>query len=81
MTTQAKKERMAEEREREKCVVHDFCEANKIPFEFITDYQIRLAERLDIYPTAKKYCFFDRGASRWGMYTTIETVCRQYGII
>lgn len=82
MTTQAKKERMAQEREAEKCRVHDVCEAHKVEFELITDYQIRIAGKLDVYPTAKKYCWlFAPGGARWGMYHSIEHLLREYDII
>lgn len=76
MSTQAKKQRLAEQREHEKCVVHDYCEANGIEMEFVNDFQIRLNGVLDIYPTAKKFCFLPR--KTWGMYTRIEDLCNKH---
>lgn len=76
MSTIAKRERIAEAREREKCVVHDYCEAHGIQFEFINDFQIRLKGKLDIYPTAKKYCYLPKPV--WGMYTKIDDLVKKY---
>ena len=79
MTTIAKRERLTEQREREKCIVHDYCEENKIEMEFINDFQIRLAGRLDVYPTAKKFCYLPRKV--WGVYDRIEDLGKKYFVL
>lgn len=76
MATASKRERLAEEREKEKCAVHDYCEANGIKMEFINDFQIRLNDTLDVYPTAKKYCYLPKPV--WGMYTRVEDIVKKY---
>ena len=77
MTTIAKRERIAEEREQEKCRVYDYCEENKIEMEFINDYQIRLNGKLDVYPTNKKFCAF-QPRTHWGFYYSLEELCKKY---
>lgn len=76
MSTASKRYRLATQREQEKCVVHDYCEANGIEMVYITDYQIRLNGKLDIYPTAKKFCYLPKPV--WGMYTRIDEVVKKY---
>lgn len=79
MTTASKKQRLVDQREQEKCVVHDYCEAHEIKVEYINDFQWRLNNVLDIYPTAKKFCFLPRKV--WGMYSRIEDMGKKYLMI
>lgn len=76
MTTNTKKAERADRREYEKCLVHDFCEDKQIKMEHINDFQIRLDGRLDVYPTAKKFCFLPK--KLWGMYSQINDLCKKY---
>lgn len=66
MTTQAKKARLREQREMEKCEIDDFCKQHKLEQEYITEYQIHIENVIDIYPTGKKYFLLKE--KKWGMY-------------
>lgn len=70
--TKSKRERIRNQRETEKCVIDDFCHDHGIERREITGYQIRLNEKVDIYPTNKKYCVLNRYGGKWGRYEKIE---------
>lgn len=73
MATEAKKARLQNQREKEKCRIDDFCAEYRIEMRQINEYQIRLNERLDVYPTSKKYCILDRyDKTRWGQYQNVK---------
>lgn len=72
MTTESKKARLREQRESEKCRIDDFCHDHSIEKEEITEYQIRLNGRVDVYPTGKKYCLLNGYGGKWGQYERIE---------
>lgn len=72
MTTATKKARLREQRESEKCRIDDFCKEHGIEMEHMTEYQIRLDGKIDVYPTNKKYCILSRFGGKWGQYNKIE---------
>lgn len=74
MSTQAKKERLAQQRDQQKCEIIDFVEQHKFECEHLNDYQIRINGILDVYPTNKKYCVLK--TKRWGMYDRVEELLR-----
>lgn len=70
--TESKKKRMAGRREMGKCEVKDLCDQHKLDFRMITDYQIRVDNKVDIYPTGKKY--FNLRTKDWGQYETMDEI-------
>lgn len=74
MVTESAKRRKKEAREVNKCELYDMCQLNNIEVRAITEYQIRIGERLDAYVTAKK--FFDLRSKRWGMYNDVNELLK-----
>jgi hypothetical protein len=70
--TNAKKERLKEQREMEKCRIDDFCHEHEIEKVEITEYQIRLNGKMDVYPTNHKFCILNSFGGKWGQYNRIE---------
>jgi hypothetical protein len=70
MSTASKKARLKEQRERGKCEIDDFCHSHNLQFEFITEYQIRIDGKVDVFPTNKR--FYNLQNSRWGWYNRVE---------
>lgn len=73
-----KSAKKAEAREIEKCAISDFCEVNGYEMEFINKYQIRIDNKVDVYPTNKKFCVMHwasaTGCPQWGTYQNIEDI-------
>lgn len=74
MSTQAKKERLRQQREMGKCEVDDFCKENKFDFEFITEYHIRIENQVDVFPTNRRFCILKN--KRWGAYNFINELLK-----
>jgi len=75
MSTQAKKARLKEQREKGLCEIDDFCSINKLEKEQINEYQVRVyghnEKEVDLYPTNKKYCRLGT-IPVWGMYSKLD---------
>ena len=78
---QKEKEKLAR-RNLNLCELYDFCQENKIEMYQINEYQVRLNNKLDIYPTNKKYCVFNKEdylKNKWGVYSDLKELL-QYAI-
>jgi len=61
------------------CELYDFCKENNIEMYEINEYQVRLNNKLDIYPTNKKYCVFnkeDYTRNIWGAYSDLKEIIK-----
>lgn len=73
-----KSAKRAEAREIEKCAISDFCDVNRYEMNFINPYQIRIDDKVDVYPTSKKFCVMHwaslTGRPLWGTYQSIKDI-------
>ncbi len=74
MATESQKNRKKEAREINKCKLYDFCQVNNVELNPITDYQIRLNEKVDVFVTSKK--LFDLQTKKWGIYENEEDLLK-----
>lgn len=75
-TSFAKKERLRNQREIEKCKIDDFCKDHNIKMAHLTEFQIRLNKRIDVYPTNKKYCILNAFGGKWGRYSDLDELIK-----
>ena len=63
-----------------KCELYDFCQNHKFNADFITAYQVRVNNRVDIYPKGQKYCIMhwasESGKPTWGKYDKIQDLLK-----
>lgn len=76
MSTKAKRERLKEQREVEKCNLIDFCEKHKLETVHVTEYQIRVMDTIDVYPTNKKFSLIKKHPNVWGWYSKPEELLK-----
>ena len=82
MSSKSKKRVKAAKERREigKCELSDFCEKHDFDMVFINEYQIRVNDRVDIYPTGRKYCIMhwatNDGIQRWGKYNNLKELLK-----
>lgn len=73
-------EKLKEIREVGKCELSDFCEKYGFYMELKNEYQIRVNNRVDIYPTSRKYCIMhwatNDNIQRWGQYDKLEDLLK-----
>lgn len=73
-----KSKQREEARELEKCFISDFCDLNGYEMNFINTYQIRIDDKVDVYPTSKKFCVMHwaskTGCPQWGSYESIDEI-------
>lgn len=50
----------------------EFCSKNNLQYREIMPYQIRIDEKIDIYPTNKKYCIL--AIDQWGTYLELRDI-------
>ncbi len=65
-----RKQAREERRQTGYCEIRDFADANKLEVRFLTPYQIRVGDMIDLYPTSRKYCVLR--TCLWGHYRKIE---------
>ncbi len=70
--SEAKRQRLREQREIGKCELYDFCEAHSFQTRLINEYQIRVNESVDVYPTNKRFCVLSETKPIWGKYEKLE---------
>ena len=68
MSSQSNKQRLNQN----KAELLEFCKKHNLPYKMIMEYQIRVDNRIDIYPTRKKYCIL--GINSWGVYCDLEEI-------
>lgn len=66
--SRARERRRVSERER----IEDFCQFYSMPYHWFTEYHVRIADRVDIFPTSKKYHFI--GSYDYVEYDSLDEV-------
>ena len=74
MSTQASKQRRSKSLNKGKCEISDLAEEYGWEIKHITEYQIRINNILDIYPTNKKYC--NLNTKGWGQYENVKDLVK-----
>lgn len=53
----------------------EFCKKNNLDTREVMPYQIRIDNKIDIYPTNKKYCIL--AIDQWGTYSKLTDILDQ----
>ena len=72
--TESQKAYRRDRRDTNKCYLLDFCEKHRFEMESLTEYQTRINDKVDIYPTSKKY--FVLSIRKWGGYNNLEELIK-----
>ncbi len=80
MATKAKKERLGQQRDIGKCEIDDFCKKYGLQHRYLSDYQIRINEFIDVYPTNRRYHVISKAGQPWGWYNEVEDLLKAMGI-
>lgn len=80
MATEAKKARLRESLENGKCEIDDFCKVYSLQMRSITEYQIRINEKIDVYPTRRKFHIISKVDEIWGEYQEVEELLGHLGV-
>lgn len=74
MTTVSKRKRQKDKRELGKCELFDFCESKGFTIRDINEYQFRVNEKVDVYPTGRKFCVLSRYHPLWKSYVNVAEI-------